>query len=257
MPSRQQAIAAALGDEDFGVRRVALDLAAQTVDVRFQRVRCDACIVAPDFAEQRVAADRPFRRGTEIRGSQIPFRLAGPSAPGRVAQQLGLGPERIGADRQHALFVSRLSRSPARSRASNSPTRIGLTSQSAGAGGDSAAARFRTGIGRGQNDDRATDPGLDGDRRTNRQRTDRAARLDQCPIESLAPYAAQGRSGAVAFDAGELRAAFELIDETAAARRVRIDDQNPGQHPERECMQPPTDMPNPGSRNRNAPGSSP
>src|SRR4051794_13409562 len=54
----QQAIAAALGDEDFGVGRVALDLAAQTVDVGFEGVRCDAFIVAPDFAEQRVATDR-------------------------------------------------------------------------------------------------------------------------------------------------------------------------------------------------------
>ena len=39
------------------MRRIALDLAAQPIDVRFERVRRDALVVAPDLAKQGVAID--------------------------------------------------------------------------------------------------------------------------------------------------------------------------------------------------------
>ena len=51
-----QAIAAGLRDQDLGVRGIALDLLAQAVDVGFQGVGGDRGVVAPDLAQQGVAA---------------------------------------------------------------------------------------------------------------------------------------------------------------------------------------------------------
>ena len=88
------------------------------------------------------------------------------------------------------------------------------------------------GIGRRQNNDRTTDPGA----------AQKAAQIVGAPIgqrlihqhrlETLAPCAPQRRRGIIASDAGELGVAFELIDETAAARGIRINDQHLCQHPE-------------------------
>src|SRR3546814_4658785 len=63
--SGDQAIAARLSDQDRGSRRIFLDLLAQAVDVGLQRVRGDAGIVAPDLAEQLLAADHGIARSEE------------------------------------------------------------------------------------------------------------------------------------------------------------------------------------------------
>src|SRR5690606_27639983 len=47
--SGHQLVAAALGNQHLRMRRLALDLLAQAVDVGFQRVGGDAGIVAPDL----------------------------------------------------------------------------------------------------------------------------------------------------------------------------------------------------------------
>ncbi len=49
--SGNQPIAAGLCNQQLGIRRVAFDLLAQTVDVRFQRVGVEARVVTPDLAE--------------------------------------------------------------------------------------------------------------------------------------------------------------------------------------------------------------
>src|SRR5215210_8815690 len=55
--SGQQLVAARLGHQDARVGGVRLDLLAQAVDVRLERVRRDVGVVAPDLGEQHVAAD--------------------------------------------------------------------------------------------------------------------------------------------------------------------------------------------------------
>src|SRR3546814_17711403 len=64
--SGDQSIAARLSDQDRGSRRIFLDLLAQAVDVGLQRVRGDAGIVAPDLAEQLLAADHGIAAAVEI-----------------------------------------------------------------------------------------------------------------------------------------------------------------------------------------------
>src|SRR3954454_6780848 len=64
--SRHQLIAAGLGDQDSRRGGILLDLLAQPVDVRLQRVGGDARIVAPDFLQQGLARNRPLARTVEV-----------------------------------------------------------------------------------------------------------------------------------------------------------------------------------------------
>ena len=62
----RQLVAAGLGDQQLGMRRIALDLLPQAVDVGFERVRGHAGIVAPHLGEKHVARDDPVARPVEI-----------------------------------------------------------------------------------------------------------------------------------------------------------------------------------------------
>src|SRR5258706_9736588 len=64
--SGHQFVAARLGDQDRGRRRVLLHLLAQSVDVRFERMRGHARIVAPHFLQQRLARHRALAGTIEI-----------------------------------------------------------------------------------------------------------------------------------------------------------------------------------------------
>src|ERR1700726_1845924 len=64
--SWHQFVAAGLGDQDCGAGGIPLDFLPQPVDVRFQRVRGDARIVAPDLLQQHLARYRPLAGAIEI-----------------------------------------------------------------------------------------------------------------------------------------------------------------------------------------------
>ena len=55
--SGDKLVTAPLGNQDFGVGGVALDLLAQPVDVRFKGMGRHTGIVAPDVLQQHIAAD--------------------------------------------------------------------------------------------------------------------------------------------------------------------------------------------------------
>src|SRR5207248_4701 len=59
-----ESIAASIGDQDRRIGRILLDLLAQAIDVRLERVGGDAGVVAPDLVQQHVARHRPVA-GTE------------------------------------------------------------------------------------------------------------------------------------------------------------------------------------------------
>src|SRR5260221_14246369 len=59
-----ESITASVGDQDRSIGRILLDLLAQAIDVRLERVRGDAGVVAPHLVLQHVAPHRP-RAGAE------------------------------------------------------------------------------------------------------------------------------------------------------------------------------------------------
>src|SRR5437899_12182195 len=61
-----ESIAASIGDQDRRVGRILLDLLAQTIDVRLERVGGDAGVVAPDLVEQHVARHRPVAGAEQV-----------------------------------------------------------------------------------------------------------------------------------------------------------------------------------------------
>src|SRR5204862_2729080 len=63
---RLQPVPAAFSEQQARIRRIRLDLLAQAIDVRLQRVRGDVCVVAPDFGEQLLAAHRLAAGAVEI-----------------------------------------------------------------------------------------------------------------------------------------------------------------------------------------------
>src|SRR5204863_418269 len=83
-----------------GMRRIALDLLAQPVDMRFERMRRDPGVIPPHLAEQRIAADDPVAGAIEIfedRG--FLFGQTHLFAGAAVDHQLGAGLKRVGPDR--------------------------------------------------------------------------------------------------------------------------------------------------------------
>src|SRR5216684_8859177 len=64
--SRLQPVAAPVGDQDGGTRRILLDLLAQALNVGFQGVRGDPGIVAPHLVQQDVAGDRPVAGAKQV-----------------------------------------------------------------------------------------------------------------------------------------------------------------------------------------------
>ncbi len=105
-PLWHQPVAARLGDQDLGVGWIGLDLLAQAIDVSFQGMGRDARVVAPNLAQQRLAPDHVgvaaveiFQdRGFHLGQADLPLRLA-------VNQQLGAGPEGVGADREDRVLA--------------------------------------------------------------------------------------------------------------------------------------------------------
>src|SRR6059058_267598 len=88
------------------MRRIALDLLAQAVDMRFERVRRDPGVIPPHLAEQRIAADDPVAGAIEIfedRG--FLFGQTHLLAGAAVNHQLGAGLKRVGPDRQHRIVA--------------------------------------------------------------------------------------------------------------------------------------------------------
>src|SRR5690606_22883570 len=64
--SSLQPIPAALRQQQARIRRIRLDLLAQAIDVRLQRVRGDVGVVAPHLRQQLLAPDRFAARAIEI-----------------------------------------------------------------------------------------------------------------------------------------------------------------------------------------------
>ena len=189
-------------------------------------MRRDPGIVAPDLAEQRVAADRPTGAVQEFEDRRFLLGQPDLAIPRGIAQQLGPRPKQIGADRQRARLSVSMSHRPARSRASNSPIRIGLTSQSV-APAASPAARSASASGDARTAIGPAIPALRRSRHRSMARRSGSAPSITAAANRPRPRASQRRRGAVACGAGELAIAFELIDETAPAHRIRIDDQHP------------------------------
>jgi hypothetical protein len=61
-----QTIAARLGHQDLGTRRIAFDLLAKAIHMGFQRVGGYPGIVAPHLTEERIAPDRPIASPIEV-----------------------------------------------------------------------------------------------------------------------------------------------------------------------------------------------
>src|SRR5215472_11025676 len=88
------------------MRRVALDLLSQAVDMGFERVSRDARVIAPHLAEQGIAADDPVAGSVEIfedRGFFLGEADLLPAAA--VDHQLGAGLKRVRPDRQHRIVA--------------------------------------------------------------------------------------------------------------------------------------------------------
>src|SRR5579863_708387 len=101
-----QAITASVGDQDLGVRRIAFDLLAQTIDVGFERVGGDARVVAPDLVQQHVAADGAGAGAIEVFEDRGFF--LGQShllAFGLVDEKLGARPEGVRADGENRVVA--------------------------------------------------------------------------------------------------------------------------------------------------------
>ena len=188
-------------------------------------MRRDAGIVTPDLAEQRVAADRPTGAVQEFEDRRFLLGQPDLAVPRGIAQQLGRRPKRGRGRLSARRHPVSMSLKPARSRASNSPIRIGLTSQSV-APAASPAARPASASGDART---VIGPAIPAPRRSRHKsaarRSGRASSITDRG-ESPAPHVSQRRRGAVAGGAGKLAIAFELIDQTAPAHRIRIDDQH-------------------------------
>src|SRR5216684_6959714 len=61
-----ESITASVGDQDRRVGRILLDLLAQAIDVRLERVRGDAGVVAPHLVQQHVARNRPVAGAEQV-----------------------------------------------------------------------------------------------------------------------------------------------------------------------------------------------
>src|SRR6516225_10355947 len=63
---RHETIAARLGHQDLGARRIAPDLLAKAIHMGLQRVGGHSGIVAPHFVKKRVAPDRLIACAIEV-----------------------------------------------------------------------------------------------------------------------------------------------------------------------------------------------
>ncbi len=81
------------------LHRVRLDLLAQAVDVRLQRVRGDGAVVAPDLVQQHLARHRPAAGPVEeFQDRAFLVGQADLAVARRLHQQLGRGAEQVGPD---------------------------------------------------------------------------------------------------------------------------------------------------------------
>src|SRR5262249_50233944 len=103
---RHQAIAAGLGHQDLRLGGIALDLLAQAIDMRLERMRPDAGIVAPDLVQKRVAADDLVAGAVEVlEDRRFLLGQAHFLAAAFLDQQLGARAEGIGADREDRILA--------------------------------------------------------------------------------------------------------------------------------------------------------
>src|SRR5260370_32638420 len=61
-----ESITASVGDQDRRVGRILLDLLAQAIDVRLERVRGDAAVVSPHLIQQHVTRHRPVAGADQV-----------------------------------------------------------------------------------------------------------------------------------------------------------------------------------------------
>src|SRR5262245_58082944 len=103
--SRNELVAAGFRDEQLGARWVLLDLLTQPVDVRLQRVRSDACVIAPDLVQQRLARDDLVTGAVEIFQDRGLFLREPDLCALLVEQELGRRLEGVRADREDCVLA--------------------------------------------------------------------------------------------------------------------------------------------------------
>ena len=153
-PERVEPVATAFRDQQAGIARIRLDLLAQAVDMRLQRVRGDVGVVAPDLVQQHLARDRPGAGAVEeFQDRRLLLGQADAAVLDGLLQQLGAGPKRIrpdGEDRVLAVLEdAELGAQPGQQL--GQPERLGDVVVGAGI---EAAHHVRLVVRAGQHDDR-------------------------------------------------------------------------------------------------------
>src|SRR5207247_9501038 len=97
--SGNQLIAAAFRDQEHRRRRLALDLLAEAVDVRFERVSRHTRIVTPDFMEEGVTIHNFLTCPIKIFEDSGLFLGEADLLPATVDQHFGAWPEGVAAQR--------------------------------------------------------------------------------------------------------------------------------------------------------------
>src|SRR5438477_5538144 len=206
--------------------RIALNLLAQAVDMRFERMRRDPGVVPPHLAEQRIAADDPVAGAIEIfedRG--FLFGQTHLFAGAAVDHQLGAGLKRVRPDPQHRIVAMlALPQMRAQPRQEDAePERLRHIVIGAG-----IEPRHSVGlaVGRSQHDDGRADPGA----------THPAAQLaaihigepdiEEDRVEPLAPRRGERLHRSVGLDGGKLAVLLQLLGQRMAQCRVVVDDQD-------------------------------
>src|SRR5215471_10411235 len=102
-----ESIAASIGDQDRRVGRILLDLLAQAIDVRLERVGGDAGVVAPDLVQQHVTRHRPVAGAEQIH-QDGGFLVGQPDLllAALLHQHLAGGMEFVGADGHHRILAA-------------------------------------------------------------------------------------------------------------------------------------------------------
>src|SRR5262249_1528964 len=98
---RHQFVTARFGDQDGRAGSVPLDLLPQPVDVRLERVRCDAGVIAPDLLQQGLARNRTLAGAIKIAQDRgLLLREPHLVALG-IEQDLRARAERVGANGEY------------------------------------------------------------------------------------------------------------------------------------------------------------
>src|SRR5690606_12314444 len=103
--SRNKLVSAGLGDQQLGLRGIALDLLPQPIYVRFECMCRHVGVVAPDLQQQDVAGNDLLAGSVEVLENRGFFLGQANFGALLVDEQLGGGLECVLADRENGIFT--------------------------------------------------------------------------------------------------------------------------------------------------------